>query len=98
MDTDQKQAKKSTKSHSEKNNDKETKVKRPLNSYMLFTKERRAQVVKEYPELSVTEIAKHLGTEWKEMSIEDKQPFVDEAKRLKDLYEKQNPSLKKTKK
>lgn len=35
-----------------------------------------------------SEISKRLGAEWKQLSEKDKRPFIDEAKRLRQLHMK----------
>jgi hypothetical protein len=42
--------------------------KRPPSAYFIFTKEKREDLVKKYPNLKVTEIAKKLGEQWKNLS------------------------------
>lgn len=49
--------------------------KRKLNPYMKFVKAKRAEVVKQYPKLKVTEIAKKLGEMWRAMSDKDKAKY-----------------------
>merc|ERR1712141_3263 len=65
-----------------------TKPKRPMNAYMMFATQKRKEIVKDHPELKVTEISKMLGAEWRGMSEDEKSPFTKEAKRLKDIYDK----------
>jgi hypothetical protein len=73
---------------------KEKKVKDPnapkgaLGAYMFFCKDQRDQVKKEHPDWGVAEIGKHLGAEWKNLTDEEKQPYVDQAKEDKERYKK----------
>eukprot|EP00484_Ammonia_sp_Unknown_P029227 CAMPEP_0197027012 /NCGR_PEP_ID=MMETSP1384-20130603/7011_1 /TAXON_ID=29189 /ORGANISM="Ammonia sp." /LENGTH=339 /DNA_ID=CAMNT_0042455801 /DNA_START=389 /DNA_END=1408 /DNA_ORIENTATION=+ len=62
--------------------------KRPLSSYFLFTKEARAATKQEFPEKSVTEIAKELSRKWKALTEEEKKPYNEGAARLKEQYKK----------
>ena len=57
--------------------------KRPLTAYFLFSAEHRSQFEKGTP---VAEQAKKLGEQWRELSDEDKQPFVDKAAKAKEAY------------
>ena len=40
-----------------------------------------------------SEISKRLGASWKELSEEDRKPFAEEAKRLRQLHMQVRPSL-----
>lgn len=56
---------------------------------MQFSNSVRSQVKEENPGLSVTEIAKLIGTKWNELSAEDKEPFVKKAAEDKVRYERE---------
>ncbi|UMM19910.1 hypothetical protein L5515_015317 [Caenorhabditis briggsae] len=58
-------------------------VKRPLNPFMIFCKNRRAELAISEPGLHCSEISKRLGAEWANMSADKKKPFYDEAGKLK---------------
>ncbi|WDA55041.1 MAG: high mobility group box domain-containing protein (plasmid) [Spiroplasma endosymbiont of Drosophila atripex] len=66
------------------------KIKRPMNAYMLFSKEKRAEIIQQKPELKskVAEIAKLIGNHWKEMTSEAKEKYQimanDDKKRYAD--------------
>ena len=57
------------------------KAKRPLNAYMLYSQEQRPKFDKT---MKVTEVAKAIGAQWKELSDADKQPYKDRAAALKE--------------
>ncbi|WP_174479987.1 hypothetical protein [Spiroplasma endosymbiont of Danaus chrysippus] len=65
------------------------KVKRPMNAYMLFSKEKRREIIQQKPELKskVAEIAKLIGNHWKEMTSEEKSKYVKMAEANKKIYE-----------
>ncbi|WP_339048821.1 hypothetical protein [Spiroplasma endosymbiont of Colias croceus] len=65
------------------------KVKRPMNAYMLFSKEKRVEIIQQKPELKskVAEIAKLVGNHWKEMTNEEKSKYVKMAEENKKIYE-----------
>lgn len=65
------------------------KIKRPMNAYMLFSKEKRAEIIQQKPELKskVAEIAKLIGNQWKEMTSEEKSKYVKMAEENKKIYE-----------
>ncbi|WP_252319320.1 hypothetical protein [Spiroplasma endosymbiont of Lariophagus distinguendus] len=68
------------------------KIKKPMNAYMLFSKEKRAEIIQQKPELKskVAEIAKLIGNHWKEMTSEQKDKYVKMAEENKKIYEKEN--------
>lgn len=65
------------------------KVKRPMNAYMLFSKEKRGEIIQQKPELKskVTEVAKLIGNHWKEMTDEEKAKYQNLALEDKQRYE-----------
>lgn len=56
--------------------------KRPMNAFMIWAKSERGLMAKENPKKHNSEISKLLGLKWKAMQMEQKQPFLDEAKRM----------------
>lgn len=71
--------------------------KRPLNGFMLFCADLRANPTKyrEYPGLSdtpttsITEESKVLAAHWREMKEDVKQTYLNEATRLRELYKQE---------
>ncbi|EIE79999.1 hypothetical protein G6F46_001817 [Rhizopus delemar] len=61
--------------------------KRALSAYMFFSQANREKVIKENPEAKFGEIGKILGAKWKEMTEEEKKPFVEKAEADKKRYE-----------
>ena len=61
---------------------KEEYPKKPLNAFMVWSKERRRTISKANPELHNSKISKMLGAEWKEMSEKEKAPFKEESRKL----------------
>merc|ERR1712129_266434 len=51
--------------------------------YFLFTASRRAALTAENPAMKITQIAKLMGAEWKELSDDDKAPFMAAAAKAK---------------
>ena len=60
-------------------------AKKPLSSYMLFTKAKRDEIQKQLKEGE--KINEKLGQVWKAMSEEEKKPYVDEYKKCKEELE-----------
>ncbi|CAE6415340.1 unnamed protein product, partial [Rhizoctonia solani] len=60
--------------------------KRPMNAFMIFARKRRPMVSSEQPTMRTGEISKILSKEWSEMSKDNKQFYLDQAKKLKDTF------------
>ncbi|KAI5866852.1 hypothetical protein GGS23DRAFT_593585 [Durotheca rogersii] len=65
--------------------------KRPASSFVLFTKARWASG--DYANKPITESAKLIGQEWKNLSAEDRRVYEDPAKKDLDRYEKEVKSV-----
>lgn len=64
------------------------KAKRAQSSYFHFAATRRGPLKQENPTHKVTDLSKLIGAEWKQLTEEDKQPFLDlHEKEKKDLLE-----------
>lgn len=51
--------------------------KRPLSSYMFYSKERRPKLQEEKPTLAFGDYSKLIAGEWKLMTTEDKVPYLE---------------------
>jgi transcription factor SOX4/11/12 (SOX group C) len=69
-------------------------IKRPMNAFMVFSHHERKKVITEDPNIHNTSISKELGRRWNELSSRERQPFIREAERLKQLHLKQFPEYK----
>lgn len=49
--------------------------KKPLSAYFLFTNDERAKIKAEFPEMSITEIAKETGRRWAQVSAQDREKY-----------------------
>merc|ERR1712217_391444 len=63
--------------------------KKAMNGYMFFANDRRPKLKKEKPDLPITEVAKLMGAEWKEMDAKKQKPYVTKADKDKKRYEKE---------
>lgn len=60
--------------------------KRAANAYMIFCRERRAELKKEHPELPFGQLGAKLGEMWRSMSQQEKKPFEEKAAQDRERY------------
>ncbi|KAM9451166.1 uncharacterized protein Hap1MRO34_021550 [Clarias gariepinus] len=66
-------------------------IKRPMNAYIIWARKHRSVVARANPNASNAEVSEQLGTEWRELSEDQKMPYYLEASRLKWEHSKQFP-------
>ena len=69
-------------------------VKRPMNPFMLYAQAARKKLSNLYPDLSYAKLSKTLGRIWKSLDQAEKQPFIDEAERLRQKHKVDHPDYK----
>lgn len=69
-------------------------VKRPMNAFMVWSQMRRRMITETAPDLHNAEISKQLGAIWKTMTEEERQPFIDEAEKLRQMHLQEYPDYK----
>ncbi|CAM9467777.1 unnamed protein product [Bubo scandiacus] len=71
--------------------DKSGHVKRPMNAFMVWARIHRPALAKANPAASNTEISVQLGREWSKLTEEQKQPYYDEAQKIKQKHREEFP-------
>lgn len=69
-------------------------IKRPMNAFMVWSQIERRKICEVQPDMHNAEISKRLGRQWKALSEIERQPFIDEAEKLRQLHQKEYPDYK----
>ena len=69
-------------------------IKRPMNAFMVWSQLERRKITEVTPDKHNAEISKELGRRWKLLPDEARQPYIDEAERLRVLHQKEYPDYK----
>jgi len=77
-----------------KTNHEQQKVKRPMNAFMVYSHYERKKIIEVQPDIHNAEISKRLGRRWKELEEGERQPYIQEAERLRLLHLQEYPGYK----
>ncbi|CAD7077030.1 unnamed protein product [Hermetia illucens] len=69
-------------------------IKRPMNAFMVWSQMERRKICEVTPDLHNAEISKTLGARWQTLTKEQKEPYVQEAEKLRKLHSKEYPDYK----
>nr|CBK62691.1 SOX similarity protein [Suberites domuncula] len=69
-------------------------IKRPMNAFMVWSKQRRKELAQENPRMHNSELSKRLGSEWKALSDAEKRPYIDEAKKIREQHMIDHPGYR----
>ena len=65
-----------------------------MSPFLFFSNEKRSQVQAENPDLKITEVSAKLGEIWRQMSEQEKLPYVEKSKTDRDRYKTQQSEFK----
>ena len=69
--------------------------KKSLTSFIIFSSDKRKEIVNANPGMSIGDVAKQLGALWKEISTSEKEKYEKLAQKDKDRYEREMAEYKK---
>nr|NP_001071823.1 transcription factor protein [Ciona intestinalis]BAE06710.1 transcription factor protein [Ciona intestinalis] len=70
---------------------KRNKIKRPMNAFMVWARQKRTIYAKNNPGLNNADISVRLGERWNSMTAAQKQPYYDQADKIKADHKKEHP-------
>lgn len=65
-----------------------------MNPFMVWSQIERRKICQKTPDMHNAVISKYLGSKWKSLSATEKQPFIEEAERLRQFHSREYPDYK----
>ena len=65
-----------------------------MNAFMVFSHYERKKIIEVQPDIHNAEISKRLGKQWKELQEHEKEPYIQEAEKLRLLHLQEYPGYK----
>ena len=69
-------------------------IKRPMNAFMAWSQLERRKIIEVTPDKHNAEISKELGQRWRVLQENARQPYIEEAERLRILHQREFPDYK----
>ena len=69
-------------------------IKRPMNPFMVWSRNERKLLQQNHPRMHNSEISKLLGARWKEMDKCEKTQYIHESERLRKMHRKMYPNYR----
>merc|ERR1712146_84291 len=70
--------------------------KKPLTPFFIFSQEKRSEVVKAHPEMKLAQIGKKMGEMWQALSQEEKETYIAQQKKAKEVYKEVRAAYEQT--
>jgi len=71
-----------------------THIKRPMNAFMVWSQIERHKIIEQIPKIHNADVSKFLGRKWKSLTPKEKEPFIQEAEKLRLLHQAEFPDYK----
>ncbi|CBK23957.2 uncharacterized protein [Blastocystis hominis] len=68
--------------------------KRAMSPFLFFSNEKRGQIQTENPSMKITEVSVKLGEIWRDMTEEEKEPYMQKSREDRDRYHAQQDEFK----
>ena len=65
-----------------------------MNAFMVYSQIERQKIIEHNPNAHNAEISKFLGKKWKSLSQEERNPFIQQAEKLRQLHMTEFPDYK----